>query len=131
MPSVHKITRNQSSREIKALEAAIKRLENDLSVSRQAESGLQVQKQENLALKEMIDRMRFDLDDARANAGSMLYQRPGTSGPQTLSRNLGDELNRRLLEAERVRQESEDGDSVVETIVTTHRTRVSACGKSC
>ena len=45
--------------------------------------------------------------------------------PQTLSRNLGDELNRRLIDAERAKQESEDGESIVETIVTTQRTRVS------
>ncbi|CAD6590003.1 MAG: hypothetical protein TREMPRED_005592 [Tremellales sp. Tagirdzhanova-0007] len=122
----HEADEKKSSREIKALEIAIKRLETDLSVSRQAESGLQVQKQENLALKETIDRMRFELDEASATdikTGSMLHQRAGTSGPQTLSRNLGDELSRRLIEVERVRQESEEGDSVVETIVTTQRTR--------
>ena len=93
-----------------------------------------MQKQENLALKETIDRMRFELDEASATdikTGSMLHQRAGTSGPQTLSRNLGDELSRRLIEVERVRQESEEGDSVVETIVTTQRTRVSECGQSC
>jgi len=88
-----------------------------------------MQKQENLALKETIDRMRFELDEARStasNSAGVSHIRSGTSGPQTLSRNLGDELNRRLQDAERVRQESEDGESVVETMVTTQRTRVSS-----
>ena len=89
---------------------------------------LEVQKLENLQLKETIDRMRFDLDEARAAAVSGVdHHRAGTSTssvPQTLSRNLGDELNRRLIAAERA-ADNDDGESVVETIVTTQRTRVS------
>ncbi len=72
--------------------------------------------------------MRFDLDEARAAAasgGGSSHTRAGTSAQQTLSRNLGDEINRKLQAAERARQESDDGDSVIETIVTTQRTRVS------
>lgn len=79
--------------------------------------------------------MRFDLDEARAAAANVAggsHQTVGTSGPQTLSRNLGDELNRRLQVAETTREEDEEGESVVETIVTTQRTRVSLeCGDSC
>lgn len=53
-----------------------------------------------------------------------------SSGPATLSRNLGDELHRRLLDAEKIREEAEDEveeDEYVETVVTTQRTRVSLC----
>lgn len=123
----------QYTREIHTLEAEIKRIESDLVIARRAESVLETQKQENLQLKETIDRMRFDLDEARAavataNKGS--HGRNGTisSAGGTLSRNLGDEINRRLLNAEVVseeHEESEEGDSIVETIVTTQRRRVS------
>jgi F0F1-type ATP synthase alpha subunit len=111
----------------------VKRLETDLSIARQAESVLETQKQENLALKETIDRMRFDLDEARmavANVVAGSHLRSGTNGssvPQTMSRNLGDELSRRLVAADTASaagKEDEDGDSIVETVVTTQRRRV-------
>ncbi|WWC68057.1 uncharacterized protein I206_101976 [Kwoniella pini CBS 10737] len=116
------------NREVHALESEVKRLETDLSVARQAESHLDVQKQENLALKETIDRMRFDLDEARAQAANAAgssghrAQASGSSGGGTLSRNLGDELSRRLMDAQKLQEES-DEDEVVETVVTTQRTR--------
>jgi len=96
---------------------------------------LETQKQENLQLKETIDRMRFDLDEARAaaaNSGKSGHGRMGTSASSvggTLSKNLGDEMIRKLSEAQPVAEEREDeedeGDSFVETVVTTQRTRVS------
>lgn len=124
----------QYTREIQTLEAEIKRIESDLLIARKAESVLETQKQENLQLKETIDRMRFDLDEARAAASSANKGSHGRSSTNissaagTMSRNLGDEINRRLLKAEVVDEEppeSEDGDSIVETIVTTQRRRVS------
>lgn len=123
----------QYASEIAALEAEIKRLETDLSTARQAEGFLETQKQENLQLKETIDRMRFDLDEARAAASATLgaggHTRGPTSssGPATLSRNLGDEIQRRLQDAQQVREETveEDGEEYVETVVTTQRKRVS------
>ncbi|WVQ75920.1 hypothetical protein IAR50_005555 [Cryptococcus sp. DSM 104548] len=116
------------SHEIQALEAEVKRLEGDISLARQAESHLQVQKQENLGLKETIDRMRFDLDEARAqaalagNAGRGSNSATASSMGGTISRNLGDELGRRLVDVEKVGEE-EDEDGFVETVVTTQRTR--------
>lgn len=111
------------------MESEIKRLESDLNTARQAEGYLETQKQENLQLKETIDRMRFDLEEARAAATNATGHTRGptsSSGPATLSRNLGDELHRRLLDAERVREEAveEDAEEYVETVVTTQRTRV-------
>lgn len=127
----------QSSHEIDALERAIKKLESDLVSARQAESILETQKQENLQLKETIDRMRYELDEARsASAANTAHTRGSTvsSVPGTLSRNLGDELNRRLADMESVNESQEEeggdgdgegeGDSYVETVVTTQRTRV-------
>ncbi|KAK8847502.1 hypothetical protein IAR55_005360 [Kwoniella newhampshirensis] len=116
-------------REIAALEAEVRRVEADLAFAREAESHLDVQKQENLQLKETIDRMRFDLDEARTYAaeavalharGASVAELPNAG---TLSRNLGDELNGRLLSEPKEGSggnESEE-ESFVETIVT--RTR--------
>src|SRR5690242_6161786 len=74
--------------------------------------------------------MRFDLDEARAAAangsgGHVRGVTAGSSNGGTMSRNLGDELKRRLMDAEMQlpRQEEDDGESVVETIVTTQRRR--------
>ncbi|RXK40938.1 hypothetical protein M231_01786 [Tremella mesenterica] len=123
----HQADEDKTRQEIEALEHEVKRLEEDLAIARQAENILETQKQENLQLKETIDRMRFDLDEARtaaANAGTGSGHSKGltsSSGHPTLSRNLGDELNRRLLDAEKARDDEEDG--YVETIVTTQRTR--------
>lgn len=123
---------SQLSGEISVLEAEIKRVQIELTTARRAEGYLETQKQENLQLKETIDRMKFDLDEARAAAtkGIGHVRGPtGSSGPATLSRNLGDELHRRLLDAE-PREETEgvdedDAEDYVETVVTTQRTRVS------
>jgi len=125
---------HQYTRELHSLEADVKRLEQDLATARRAESVLETQKQENLQLKETIDRMRFDLDEARAaaaNSGKSGHGRMGTSASSvggTLSKNLGDEMIRKLSEvpvAEELEDEEDEGDSFVETVVTTQRTRVS------
>ncbi|AAW45913.2 hypothetical protein CNJ01550 [Cryptococcus deneoformans JEC21] len=127
--NAHSADEEKLTQEIRALEDEVKRLEADLSRARQAESHLQVQKQENLALKETIDRMRFDLDEARAAAalagggtGRGTGSAAASSVGGTISRNLGDELGRRLVAVERV-EEEEVEDGFVETIVTTQRTR--------
>jgi hypothetical protein len=55
---------------------------------------LDEQKQENMLLKETIDRMRFEMDEMRANAALGLPPSAGGSGsgPGTLSKTLGAEL---------------------------------------
>lgn len=123
----------QYTREVEMLESEVKRLEQDLRVARQAESHLEAQKQENLQLKETIDRMRFDLEEARSQNAAHGHSRGATSsGAGTMSRNLGAEISRRLFEAEDKEipkeadeREDSEGDDYVETVVTTHRTRVS------
>jgi hypothetical protein len=66
--------------------------------------------------------MRFELDEAKTTAQGHSRGVTGSSGAPTLSRNLGAEISRRLVEAE-VSEEEED--SYVETVVTRQRTRVS------
>lgn len=117
------------------LESEVKRLEQDLRVARQAESHLEAQKQENLQLKETIDRMRFDLEEARTQNATGHSRGATSSGAGTMSRNLGAEISRRLFEAQdsgveqkrddRDASDDDDHDDYVETVVTTHRTRVS------
>ncbi len=46
----------------------IANLEQQLLVTREAESQLDEQKQENLLLKETIDRMKFDMEELRHKA---------------------------------------------------------------
>lgn len=126
----------QYTREMQALEAEVKRLEGELATARQAESVLETQKQENLQLKETIDRMRFDLEEAKNNAvnAGKGHRRTATTNSSvegTLSRNLGDEINRRLQDAQAVTEgddggEEKEGGSDVETVVTIQRTRVRA-----
>ena len=74
--------------------------------------------------------MRFDLDEARVSGGAQLKRHESNSsgGPSvsgTLSRNLGDEIVRRL-ETQTKTNAVADADEVVETVVTT-TTRVSSC----
>ena len=74
-------------------EERISVLENELSVAQQAHAQLDEQKQENLMLKETIDRMRFDMDEMRNNAASSAAQGSGqSSAANTLSKSLGAEL---------------------------------------
>nr|ODN93679.1 hypothetical protein L204_04863 [Cryptococcus depauperatus CBS 7855] len=130
--NAHAADEEKLTHEIQALETEIKRLEGDISFARQAESHLQTQKQENLALKETIDRMRFDLDEARAavaligtGAGRGTASAGTDSAGGSIAKNLGDELGRRLVDVvkEETHEDEDEEGSYVETIVTTQRTR--------
>ena len=89
--------------------------------------------------------MRYELDEARNAAisanGGHTRGTTGTMGsvPGTMSRNLGDEIQRRLMdmrrrerggkedgeeEVEEGEEEVDEGDSYEETVITTQRTRV-------
>jgi len=71
-------------------------LEGELSIAQQAHAQLDEQKQENLMLKETIDRMRYDMDEMRNNAASAAMGGTGSSGQSsaanTMSKSLGAEL---------------------------------------
>lgn len=110
-------------------------------MTRQAANELDEQKQENLLLKETIDRMRYDLDALRAGMGpsgdGRAQQKDGT-----LSRSLANEIREGFERREREREKEEeeevaegvvveegDGegsdDGYIETTITTSRKRVS------
>jgi len=78
-------------KENEAYEERIVLLEQDLALAQQAQTSLDEQKQENLMLKETIDRMRFDMDELRATLAPSTGS--GTSSaPGSVSRSLGAEL---------------------------------------
>ncbi|KAM0793171.1 hypothetical protein ACM66B_000645 [Microbotryomycetes sp. NB124-2] len=126
----------QLEREKELLEQAIAKLEQDLVVARRAQDALSDQKQENLVLKETIDRLRFDLEEMRANArksGSLDPAALGTGHPAetpSMSKSLGREIARKLAadgpgedddELESGSETEGEDDEVDDIVVTTHR----------
>lgn len=110
---------------------------------RQAANELDEQKQENLLLKETIDRMRYDLDALRAGMGPSADGRQA-QGDGTLSRSLANEIREGFERREREREKEEEeeaaegivveegegegsDDGYIETTITTSRKRVSHC----
>ncbi|KAJ6512627.1 hypothetical protein C8R45DRAFT_890387 [Mycena sanguinolenta] len=83
------------AKEHEVYEQQITHLEQDLVVAQQAHAQLEEQKQENMLLKETIDRMRFDLDEMRSSSAAGLGA-GGSSGSSsaanTISKSLGQEL---------------------------------------
>ena len=100
-------------------EERIIQLELELSIAQQAQVQLDEQKQENLMLKETIDRMRFDMDELRSNIVSAAVG--GSSGTNsavnTVSKSLGAELLGKMKSQWGMEDEMEDaveGDDVGE-----------------
>ncbi len=122
-----------------AYEARIAHLEAELEVAQQVQAQLDEQKQENLLLKETIDRMRFDMDELRNNL--TVAQGGSSSGTSsranTMSKTLGAELANRMKdgwggdeeeeaapteeEEETTVEDGSDGESFVQTIITRKR----------
>ncbi|GAA5821042.1 hypothetical protein JCM10212_006521 [Sporobolomyces blumeae] len=131
----HALQVQQFERDRDMLQQAINKLEEDLEVARQAQDTLDDQKQENLLLKETIDRLRFDLDEMRlANRKSGFLDpsatgfpdSPGRSLGASISRSLGKEIATQMVDTEESDSEddgdeTEQGDDVDDIIVTTHR----------
>ncbi|EGO24332.1 hypothetical protein SERLADRAFT_361453 [Serpula lacrymans var. lacrymans S7.9] len=75
-------------------EERIAHLENELEITQQAHAQLDEQKQENLMLKETIDRMRYDMDEMRNSATNATQggSSAGSSAANSISKSLGAEL---------------------------------------
>lgn len=131
----------KSRRESEAYEQRIIDLEAELASMQQVSAQLDEQKQENLLLKETIDRMRFDMDELRSNLTNATLGGPSSganSAANTISKSLGAELASKIkdgwgsdeetehMEEEdnsfdnTVVEESEDED-VIQTIITRKR----------
>lgn len=108
----------------------------ELEVAREAQHNLDSQKQENLLLKETIDRLRFDLDEMRTTAQAASSSRASLPGSNvgTMSRDLAHELQGHLRDVNTEDEETEAGDDsdgqttegedYVETIVTRRKVRM-------
>ncbi|KAI0298052.1 hypothetical protein B0F90DRAFT_1810993 [Multifurca ochricompacta] len=121
-------------KENEAYEERIVLLEQDLAFAQQAQASLDEQKQENLMLKETIDRMRFDMDDCWNGM---------SSAPGSVSRSLGAELLSKMrnggwlddedeadsaatlkeLGIDNTDENSEDEEDIVQTIITRKKKR--------
>jgi len=111
--SLQQMETNKYLKENEAYEERIVLLEQDLGLMQQAQTSLDEQKQENLMLKETIDRMRFDMDELRAGLASSA---PGagsgtSSAPSSVSRSLGAELLSQLTDGDRWMEDEDEGDS--------------------
>ncbi|CAG7849354.1 SubName: Full=Uncharacterized protein {ECO:0000313/EMBL:CCA78069.1} [Serendipita indica DSM 11827] len=101
-------------------EEQVKQLQIELAKANEVHAEYLQQKQENMVLKETIDRLRYDLDDLRtAHANDSTKggsSAPGSAMP-TMSRSLGSELLRRLNPTEETPDEGEESDTTVEETV--------------
>ncbi|KAF8323255.1 hypothetical protein DL93DRAFT_2223196 [Clavulina sp. PMI_390] len=95
----------------------------ELDAAREAMASLDRQKQENLSLKETIDRLRFEMDELRNSRTDAGNASAGPSRVGTAVPSLAAEMAMRLKEAEGDRPQSTgDGDEqdedYVETVIT-------------
>jgi hypothetical protein len=90
--SLQQMETSKFLKENEAYKERIALLEQDLALAQQAQTSLHEQKQENLMLKETIDRMRFDMDELRATFASNAAGSGTSSVPGSVSRSLGAEL---------------------------------------
>ncbi|CAK5269566.1 unnamed protein product [Mycena citricolor] len=132
-------------KEAEAYEDRIAHLEQELVVANQAHVQLDEQKQENMLLKETIDRMRYDLDEMRSNSAILGGTPSGqSSAPSSISKSLGAELLGKMkgwggMDGESENEDDEDDDSstpkededtegedVIQTIITRKKRKVTS-----
>jgi len=118
-------------------------LQEELEIARQAHHELEEQKQENLLLKETIDRLRFDLDELRTTHANATNATGVNSNKGSMSRSLANELKAKLEAADEeesdddeaggdlsmtsvgTAMDSDEDNEYIETIITAQRRRVS------
>ena len=109
--SLQQMETSKFLKENEAYEERIVLLEQDLGLAQQAQTSLDVQKQENLMLKETIDRMRFEMDEFRATLTSNAANSGNSSAPGSVSRSLGAELLNKLKDDGAWMDDEEEADS--------------------
>ncbi|KAJ7683656.1 hypothetical protein B0H17DRAFT_1014141 [Mycena rosella] len=136
------------AREHEGYEERIAHMEQDLAVAQQAHAQLDEQKQENMLLKETIDRMRFDLDEMRSSNVGGGGASGQSSAANTVSKSLGAELLGKMKggwggmesESEEEPEEEEEeqldddwgddddteGEDVIQTIITRKKRKVAS-----
>jgi hypothetical protein len=113
-------------------EERIALLERDLEVLSIAQAQLDEQKQQNLFLKETIDRVRYEMDEMRNAAPGNIAGSGLSSAANTISKSLGAELMGKMkfdidsddeggdtaVEDEDKTEGEEEEEDVVQTIIT-------------
>ncbi|KAI0955779.1 hypothetical protein AcV7_006354 [Taiwanofungus camphoratus] len=149
--SLQAIESTKWSREQANYEERVAFLEGEIVIAQQAQAQLEEQKQENMMLKETIDRMRFDMDEMR-NSASSIHSPHGSgtlSARGSVSKSLGAELMNKMkdgkwemedepgdeeaevssqLELDDEEEETEDED-VIQTIITRTKRKVASRAK--
>ncbi|KAG2364561.1 hypothetical protein BDR07DRAFT_1482342 [Suillus spraguei] len=136
------------AKEASSYEDRLAHLEEELAIAQQAHAQLDEQKQENLILKETIDRMRFDMDEMRSAATNAAAGSGHSSAANTVSKSLGAELMGKMsegwgdeddeLEDERsngeldmdMNEDTEDEEDVIQTIITRKKRKVGRINKA-
>ena len=88
-------------------------LERDLEVLSIAQAQLDEQKQQNLYLKETIDRVRYEMDEMRNAVPGNITGSGLSSGANTMSKSLGAELMGKMNFDMDTDDDLEDGDTAV------------------
>lgn len=115
------------------LQQHVARLEAEILVTKGMQDELDIQKQDNLNLKETIDRLRFDLDEIHSTSKkASILAGGGNDSPAaklTVSKSLGRELAQQLAEVEDGdsggSEDEESGEEDEDIVVTTTRRVVS------
>lgn len=92
--ALHEIETAKWQKEHDTYEDRLAALQSELNLALQAHTQLDEQKQENLLLKETIDRMRYEMDEMRSatSIGLGMVGSGASSAMNTLSKTLGAEL---------------------------------------
>lgn len=143
--SLHEVENAKWAKEHENYETRIAALENELAIAQQAHVQLDEQKQENLLLKETIDRMRFDMDEMRNSAVAATGGSGQSSATNTMSKSLGAELMGKMkggwgmqdegedatdeevdVSAEAEEDEETESEDVIQTIITRKKRKVAS-----
>lgn len=139
--SLHGLELNKWQQQQEQLESHMSHLEAQLVAAREAQAQLDEQKQENLLLKETIDRMRFDMDELRTKADGNVPT-AGLRDSGSIGKSLGVELSRMQWPPPEKGEASDDddtavsddgngegdteGEDVVQTIITRRKKKVAS-----
>ncbi|GAA5980846.1 hypothetical protein JCM10908_003889 [Rhodotorula pacifica] len=140
----HSLQVQQFERDHDRLQQAVDKLESELASARQAQDALENQKQENLLLKETIDKLRFEIEEMQSigpksgfiDSSQQAFLSPSKSLAESISKSIGREIATQMSTAEDEESDEEDeaieredaADDMDDIIVTTHR-RIRKRGK--
>ncbi|KAG9314940.1 hypothetical protein JVU11DRAFT_4048 [Chiua virens] len=145
--ALHALETQKYLREHDSYEERLAHLEAELSHAHQAHAQLDEQKQENLMLKETIDRMRFEMDEMRSLSAMGAGLGPGSgasSNRGSMSKSLGAELLGKMgtpwgMDEEEEEEDLDDEDledtegeeeDVIQTIITRKKRKVGGRSKA-